>query len=321
MPNIPCPTKIFGCRCDDYPVENYSAEDPDIPQFCANAFVGAPPPLGQGSGCGVETLINGYARACSPLSYADALLAAQQTAQSAMVSTWRDQNCVQIPQVCNTEQSCTVTCPDGTTVTYTVDAGLICADSQAAADAQAASYACQRANAALICLSDLPSYCCLDEIYIGQIIASGPGVTVLPGTNFWEIISGSLPAGLTFNGGHLLGSSATITGVPTSILPTTFTVKVTNLSGLSAQKTYTLGASSVDWTGATPPYSALPDGSVGTLYNITFDFPAVLPSAAVWSLTSGALPPGLSLNPLTGQLTGTPTSSGTFSFTIKLVSA
>jgi Putative Ig domain len=37
-----------------------------------------------------------------------------------------------------------------------------------------------------------------------------------------------------------------------------------------------------------------------------------------WSLLSGALPTGLTLNAATGQITGTPTSQGTFTFTIKV---
>ena len=38
-----------------------------------------------------------------------------------------------------------------------------------------------------------------------------------------------------------------------------------------------------------------------------------------FSITSGALPPGLSLNTSTGAITGTPTTSGTFSFTAQVV--
>lgn len=41
-------------------------------------------------------------------------------------------------------------------------------------------------------------------------------------------------------------------------------------------------------------------------------------SPFVWSVSSGTLPPGLSLDPVTGLLAGTPTASGTFPFTVRV---
>ncbi|MFC7645284.1 Ig domain-containing protein [Streptosporangium lutulentum] len=41
----------------------------------------------------------------------------------------------------------------------------------------------------------------------------------------------------------------------------------------------------------------------------------------MWSVTAGSLPPGLTLNTSTGQLSGTPTTGGTFSFTVRVVDA
>jgi hypothetical protein len=38
-----------------------------------------------------------------------------------------------------------------------------------------------------------------------------------------------------------------------------------------------------------------------------------------FSVSSGSLPPGLALNSATGAITGTPTTAGTFSFTISVV--
>jgi hypothetical protein len=37
-----------------------------------------------------------------------------------------------------------------------------------------------------------------------------------------------------------------------------------------------------------------------------------------WSLVSGALPPGVTLDPFTGALTGTPATNGTFNFSLRL---
>ncbi len=55
-------------------------------------------------------------------------------------------------------------------------------------------------------------------------------------------------------------------------------------------------------------------GTVGQAYN--FSFAATGTTPITWSLVSGSLPPGLTLNASTGAVTGTPTSAGTFAFTI-----
>lgn len=61
---------------------------------------------------------------------------------------------------------------------------------------------------------------------------------------------------------------------------------------------------------------ALPGASVGTPYDAA---PNGIGSdgSYVWSVGSGSLPAGLALNPTTGHITGTPTATGTSSFTIQ----
>jgi len=68
--------------------------------------------------------------------------------------------------------------------------------------------------------------------------------------------------------------------------------------------------------------TSLPGGTVGITYsqmlsddggsNVTLD------PQLVWSVPSGTLPPGLTLNEETGAITGTPTAAGTFNFEIRL---
>jgi hypothetical protein len=61
--------------------------------------------------------------------------------------------------------------------------------------------------------------------------------------------------------------------------------------------------------------SLLPNGKAGVPYNATLSATAGVPPYK-WSVTQGDLPAGLSLDPSSGVISGTPTGSGTNSFTI-----
>ena len=64
--------------------------------------------------------------------------------------------------------------------------------------------------------------------------------------------------------------------------------------------------------------TSLPDGDVGVAYSQTPGVTGSTTPYASWSITSGALPAGLSLNSTTGAITGTPTTAGTNNFTIQV---
>jgi hypothetical protein len=65
--------------------------------------------------------------------------------------------------------------------------------------------------------------------------------------------------------------------------------------------------------------TSLPNGSVGSAYSQTLAVSGGQ-TPYTWSVNSGALPPGLSLNTGTGAITGTPTTAGgPFGFTIGVV--
>jgi hypothetical protein len=62
---------------------------------------------------------------------------------------------------------------------------------------------------------------------------------------------------------------------------------------------------------------SLPAATVGVPYNATLTAAGGIPPYT-WTIISGALPPGLSLSSA-GVISGTPTSAGTFNFTVQVI--
>jgi hypothetical protein len=63
--------------------------------------------------------------------------------------------------------------------------------------------------------------------------------------------------------------------------------------------------------------NSLPGATVGTPYSATLTASGGLPPYT-WSIISGSLPPGLSMDS-SGNITGTPTTAGTYNFTAQVV--
>jgi hypothetical protein len=127
----------------------------------------------------------------------------------------------------------------------------------------------------------------------------------------WSVTTGSLPAGLTLN-----GSTGIISGTPTGSGPTTFTVILTDGNNQTATKSFTLSVS------AAPSFpsittTTLPGGGAGNPYSQTLAGTGGT-SPYRWSVTAGSLPAGLTLNGATGVISGTPTTLGSYAFTITL---
>ncbi|SRR6266576_240303 len=75
-------------------------------------------------------------------------------------------------------------------------------------------------------------------------------------------------------------------------------------------------ATTVQYTLAITTVS-LPDATIGAAYSVTLTASGGVPPYT-WSIISGALPDGLSMD-LDGNITGTPTTQGVYTFTVQVV--
>ena len=126
----------------------------------------------------------------------------------------------------------------------------------------------------------------------------------------WSVSSGTLPPGLTLN-----SSTGVLSGTPTAGGGYAFTVKITDTTGQSTTKAITLVIAAVPSLA-----NAAPPGQVGVAYS---DPLAVTGGTGpfTWSVTSGTLPAGITLNATTGTLSGTPGTVGLSSFTVQVTDA
>ncbi|MGH9728530.1 MAG: putative Ig domain-containing protein, partial [Candidatus Acidiferrales bacterium] len=133
----------------------------------------------------------------------------------------------------------------------------------------------------------------------------------------WSATSGSLPSGLTLN-----SSTGVLSGSPTQQGTFGFTIRAADSTGQSAT-----APMSVAITSSTPPppsalaitTSFLPSGQVSQPYSTTLSA-AGGKTPYTWGMTStsGPLPAGLTLSATTGTISGTPTTSSSYSFTIQV---
>lgn len=140
--------------------------------------------------------------------------------------------------------------------------------------------------------------------YTGTVTASG-------GTSpyTYAVTSGSLPTGLS------LASNGAITGTPTIADTFDFTITATDAEGCTGARAYSIAVSCPSIT----LDDTLADGIVGTAYTGSV---AASGGSSPYSYarTLGTLPDGLSLAS-TGAITGTPTTGGSFGFTVTATDA
>ena len=139
-----------------------------------------------------------------------------------------------------------------------------------------------------------------DVVYTDEVSADGfPAAT-------YTVSAGTLPAGVTLD-----PTTGELTGTPTGIeAPYSFEITASNF----------VGSDSVTFTGTvhTGPRS-FTDGEIQELVigsPVTDGVTANGFPAPTYSITSGSLPAGLTLDPTTGAITGTPTVPGLYSFEV-----
>jgi hypothetical protein len=126
----------------------------------------------------------------------------------------------------------------------------------------------------------------------------------------WTVVGGSLPPGLTLSSGGALG------GTPTASGDFSFQVQVTDSAAGVATKVFTLTINSAPSGLAITTASPLPTGTLGVAYSHTLAAAGGAPPYA-WMLTSGTLPPNLTLS-ISGTQEGTPAAAGDYAFTVQV---
>ena len=136
-----------------------------------------------------------------------------------------------------------------------------------------------------------------------KLVGGSGGLTVVRSTNVytWAVTSGSLPPGLSLN-----TSTGAITGIATTPGSYTFTLSATDGTGCVGTKSVTMTAACPTLT-MTPATSALNQGTVGTGYSQALSSSGSF-GTVTWTVSSGTLPAGLTLNSSTGVISGTPTA-------------
>jgi outer membrane protein OmpA-like peptidoglycan-associated protein len=138
--------------------------------------------------------------------------------------------------------------------------------------------------------------------YTNQVVAQGFPDPV------HTIVGGSLPSGLSMD------AHGNITGTPTELGQFTFKVKADNGIG-TIYTTVTINITDgslpdVHWSDQTLPIPF--EERVPLNDGVT----AVMPGTITYSISNGSLPAGLTLNPATGAITGTPTVNGDYWFQV-----
>ena len=147
---------------------------------------------------------------------------------------------------------------------------------------------------------------------------SSGSVSVSGGTSPYVLYTiGNVPPGLALSR-NSAGNALILTGIPTTPGSYTFKIYAADANNYPGSKefTVTIEASSSSSLAVT---GTLPNGTVNTLYTGSLSVSGGN-APYTWTLASGTLPPGLSISSsgTTGTISGTPTTAGSYTFTIQV---
>ena len=154
--------------------------------------------------------------------------------------------------------------------------------------------------------------------YNGGLNASGGTGNVsggaAQGDYIWTVTGGSLPAGLT------LSERGIISGMPTTAQTSSFTARVKSGDRQTASEEFSITVVS-ESTGQqvvvlTP---RLPPALQGAPFEVELTAGGGGGAPYTWTLAGGSLPPGVTLG-AGGAFAGSPTATGTFTFTVRVAS-
>lgn len=197
------------------------------------------------------------------------------------------------------------------TYTYSVAAFDAAGNTSAQSNSVSAAVA-GSAALAFLTPSQLPE-AVVGEPYLGYIVADDPPG---PSSFSFKLVSGKVPAGTRFTGNTLdTRPEARVSGTPTTVGTSTFTVEVSDGTGATSRRTFTIVVT-------TAPALAIPGGvNVLDAATVGVSYSGVLPVSGggpirSWALIGGNLPPGLALG--VGVVWGIPTISGTYAFSARV---
>jgi len=127
----------------------------------------------------------------------------------------------------------------------------------------------------------------------------------------WSLATGTLPAGLT------LSTAGAISGTPTTTATSSFTVQVKDANNLTGTKALSIVVGAAAPAPLAISTTSLGNGVVSQTFNTTIKVTGGKASYT-FVVSTGSLPAGLTLAASTGVISGTPSTAGSSTLTVKV---